>query len=149
MADPLSITAGIIDILQLSGDVLRYLYEIKNAPQERDRLRDDLSSACLALSMLKERLAETEKDLSSLSSIQLHGAQDRPSDQFKRLLSLLSAKLTPKDGKMKIVRGAGKAVAWPFESQDVKAMLTVAERQKSLFNLAQQISYLVHVSFAR
>lgn len=138
MADPLSITASIIAILDLSSGVLKYLHEVKDAPKERVRLRDDLSSAYLALSMLKERLEETEKDTSSLSSIQLLGGQDGPINRFKRLLEPLSAKLMPKDGKMKTVREAGRAIAWPFESQEVKAMLNEMERQKSLFHLALQ-----------
>lgn len=138
MADPLSITASILAVLQLSSEVLRYLHEVKDAPQERVRLRDDLSSACLALSMLKERLEETEKDMSSLSSVQLLGGQDGPINRFKRLLELLSAKLMPKDGKMKTVREVSRAVAWPFKSQEVKAMLGETERQKSLFHLALQ-----------
>ena len=138
MADPLSITASIIAVLQLSSKVLKYLHEVKDAPQERVRLRDDLSSACLALFMLKERLEETEKGISSLPSVQSLGGQDGPINQFKRLLELLSARLTPKDDKMKTIREVGRAVAWPFKRQEIQVMINEAERQKSLFHLALQ-----------
>ncbi|KAL8831035.1 MAG: hypothetical protein Q9191_001102 [Dirinaria sp. TL-2023a] len=133
MADPLSITASIIAVVTLGSTVLNYLREVKDEPQERVRLRNDLRSAWLALSVLKERLKESDKDPSSLSSIHLLGGENGPIDQFKRLLERLSKKLTPKDGKM---RKFSRAVAWPFESQEVKDILSALDRLRSMFQLA-------------
>ena len=78
MADPLSLSASIIAVLTLSGTVLEYLFEIKDAPLDRARLRDDLSSAHIALSMINERLKQAERDSSILSSVQLLSSQDTP-----------------------------------------------------------------------
>ena len=70
MADPLGISASIIAVLQLTTTVIQYINDVKEAPQERLRLRDEISSASWTLHMLRERLDQPNSDPTWLSSFQ-------------------------------------------------------------------------------
>ena len=54
MADPLSISASIIAILQLSGTVITYLSAVKGASKDRQRLLIEVSAVRGLLSSLKD-----------------------------------------------------------------------------------------------
>ena len=56
MGDPLSVTAGIIAILQISGIVTRYLTKVEGATDERERLLAEVRNGTGILSALKDRL---------------------------------------------------------------------------------------------
>ncbi|KAG8526588.1 uncharacterized protein KY384_008789 [Bacidia gigantensis] len=138
MADPLSIAASIIAVLHLSTKVFDYLHNVKNAPHERVRLRDELSAACLPLYIIKERLDQQGNRGSHGTSVQLLGGSDGPLERFERLLEQLASRLAPKDGKLKTVREAVRVISWPFKNEEIRATLSTLERQKSLFHLALQ-----------
>ena len=138
MADPLSISASITALLQLTSSIVKYINDAQDASKEQIRLRDDISSASWSLYMLKERLGEANGELVSHHSITLLGGPDGPVTKFRQLLEDLSAKLTPKTGKSHRLAKAGKALAWPFQKEEVKDLLSAVERQKSLFHLALQ-----------
>jgi hypothetical protein len=54
MTDPLSVTASIIAVLQLSSTVLRYLVNVKNASADRKSLIREISSTHGILSTLNK-----------------------------------------------------------------------------------------------
>jgi hypothetical protein len=56
--DPLSITASIIALLQLTSEVIKYLDHVKDAPKERGRLVIETSNLYGLLMNLKYRLDE-------------------------------------------------------------------------------------------
>lgn len=62
MADPLGISISIIAVLQLTSTVVQYMNDVKDATQERLRLRDEISSASWTLYMLRERLDQAGLD---------------------------------------------------------------------------------------
>jgi len=60
MADPLSVTASIITVLDLAAKVTSYLKDVKGGAEERLRLRDELRNTVTLLHMLKDRTEDVE-----------------------------------------------------------------------------------------
>ena len=153
MADPLSITSGLVAILQLASTVVQYLNAVIDASDERQQLilelgmRFEISSRWNAnvgytlgsitgfLYLLKESAdTSSQSDLPSAALNSLcspHG----PLFQLKEALQELAAKLRPANGKLK---KAGKALRWPFQKSEVHSILSRIERQKTMFGLALQ-----------
>ena len=59
-------------------------------------------------------------------------------EQFKRALEQLASRLEPSKGPKMV----GKALAWPFQTEEIKEILSTIERQKSLFDLALQNDHM-------
>lgn len=60
------------------------------------------------------------------------GGLTGPLDQCQMALKRLAAKLAPGHGIWKL----GKEMAWPLQKAEIKEILDVIERQKSLFIIA-------------
>ena len=138
MAEPLSIGASIIAVLQLTATVYKYVNCVKESSQERSRLRDGIASACTPLYMLRDRLDEAGQDASLLSSVQSLGGQNGPLDQFKKLLESLADRLASVDSKYRKLGELRRNLGWPFRKDEVESILRAMESQKSLFHLALQ-----------
>ena len=135
MADPFSITSGIIAVLQLASSVVQYLNAVKDASHERQRLIAEIGCITGFLYLLKDS-AEASKQFSSTNSalnplFTLNG----PLDLFKDALNELRSKLCPTNGGL---RKAGKAFLWPFQKSEINSILCRIERQKTVFGLALQ-----------
>lgn len=137
MADPLSISASIIAVLQLTSTVIQYISDVQDASQERLRLRDEISSSSWALYMLKDRTEQARESLSWQSSMALLGRPGGPLEQFRGTVEQLVARLLPTK-KGKGLGELGRVIAWPFQRDEVLRFVNVLERQKSLFHLALQ-----------
>jgi hypothetical protein len=60
MADPLSISASIIAVLQLSGTIIEYLNDVKGASEDRYRLLNEVASISGLLYFLKDRATQSQ-----------------------------------------------------------------------------------------
>jgi hypothetical protein len=138
MADPLSTSASIIAVLQLSGTIIQYLNDVKGASEDRYRLLNEVASISGLLYFLKDRATQSQYgDSWSMTLASLNTPQG-PLEQFKSALERLALKLAPVEGW----RRAGKALAWPFRKEEIKEILSTIERHKSLFNLALQNDHM-------
>jgi hypothetical protein len=138
MADPLSISASIIAVLQLSGTVIGYLNDVKGASEDRHRLLNEVTSISGLLYFLKDRAAQSQYGDSWSMTLASLNTPKGPLEQFKSALERLTLKLAPVEGWRK----AGKALAWPFQKEEIKEILGAIERHKSLFNLALQNDHM-------
>jgi hypothetical protein len=136
--DPLSISASIAGLLALSGSVIQYLSAIKEAPDARERLLLELSSASGLLYSLKDLCAQNEISPSCLRSLQSLCSPDGPFDQLKHALESLAAKLSAPGNRERLKR----VLTWAFDKGEVKNLLDLIERQKSYFLLALQGNHL-------
>ncbi|KAL8792011.1 MAG: hypothetical protein Q9195_005352 [Heterodermia aff. obscurata] len=127
--DPLSITSGIIAVLQLASSVVSYLGAVKDASDDRQRLIAEIGSITGFLYLLKEESKESSDTLNSLC------VANGPLDMFKSALNELASKLRPADGGLK---KAGKSLLWPFHKSEVNNLLHRIERLKGMFILALQ-----------
>jgi hypothetical protein len=92
--DPLSVTASIIAILQLSWKVLAYLTEVKDAPKDRTQCAVEISNLCSLLSKLRDHVENGDPTQLWYTAVQDFAVKNRPLDQFKQALETLQTKIT-------------------------------------------------------
>ena len=136
--DPLGISASITALLQLTGTVIQYLNLVKGAPKDRQRLLSEVCNVSGMLYILEDQASHAKQgDGWSLTFLLLNGPNG-PVEQFKTALERLEKKLEPDKGLGKVF----KAIAWPFQKEEITEILNVIERQKTLFNLARQNDHM-------
>jgi hypothetical protein len=106
--DPLSAITSVIAILQLSGRVLTYLNDVKDASQDRARCAVEDSNLHSLLLNLRFRLEEGVLDQSCYTAIRALAVENGPLNQFKEALEMLQAKMTDRGRLGKV----GKALTW-------------------------------------
>ena len=136
--DPVSLSASITALLQLTGTVVKYLNDVKSAS-------DDMRKLLVEISSVRGLLFGLE-DLATLDETWVHTikALDGPNGplvQFRNTLESLATRLKPMVGFARI----GKSLAWPFQKGEIKDMLRILERQKALFALALQMDHMLVV----
>jgi hypothetical protein len=136
--DPLSVTASIIAILQLSGKVLMYLNDVKDASKDRARCAIEVSNLHSLLFNLRFHLEEGVLGQSWYTAVRALAIENGPLDQFKGALEMLQAKMTDKGRLGKV----GKALAWNFKKEEITDILDRMERLKSLVEIALHTDHL-------
>jgi len=136
MSDPLSITASIIAVLQLTATATQYLKDVKGGLEDRVRMRDEIRSTICLLEMLKDRAEDVEEGELSywMGRLDVSG----PLAQLKKALEKLVFKLAPAGRLRKATRG----LTWPFDKKEVDELLSMIERQKTFFVLALQNEHM-------
>jgi ankyrin repeat domain-containing protein 50 len=121
LMDPLSITASIIAVIQLTGSVISAAYNyrtgVNNAAEDAVRIIEDLTG----LSQILEKLLKLlEKDRSTgsaqLASVNTLTRSDGPLEICQRRLAELKTKLQPQNGW----RAVRKALTWPLKQDYVR-----------------------------
>ncbi len=138
MADPLSITAGIIAVLQLTATAVKYLNDVKDAPVERQRILMEVMTVSGFLHMLKDQAESMQPEDLHASALRSLNVPDGPLKQIESALKRLISKLNPARGLKRV----SKALTWTLDKGDVNKMLTSIERQKVLFLLAMQNDHM-------
>ena len=135
MADPLSVSASIVAVIQASVVVVRYLRDVKGTPQDVSRLRMEIDSLQSVLLPVLQRLKQSEDG--NLAPGRLIEAQNGPLQELHVMLEDLEKRLAPTAG----LRKARKAVSWPFQKSEIRDIVDAIERQKSLFILTLQLDH--------
>ena len=133
--DPLSVTASIIAVLQLSAKVLSYLNDVKDASKDRAECAMETSSLFSLLVSLRLRLEEGDASKSWYVAVRALSVENGPLDQFKQALETLQAKMTD-GGRL------NNALIWKFKKEEVDAILVRMERLKTLTQIALQMDHL-------
>ncbi len=136
--DPLSISAGIIAVLGLTGTVIQYLNTVKGAPKDRLRILSELCDVNVILCILEEQASQAQQGDAWSSTFLSLNRPNGPIEQLKAVLERLENKLAPAEGWRRV----GNAITWPFQKEEIKEILNVIERQKTLFNLARQNDHM-------
>jgi hypothetical protein len=134
MADPLGVTASIIAILQLSGTVIGYLKDVKDASKDCYNILVEIGSTSSLLYVLNDLITKGDTQGSYLAVVRSLAVPHGPLDQFRSALERLSDKIRPANGFAK----AARVLTWPLKKDEVKELLSTIERLKSLFSLALQ-----------
>ena len=136
--DPLSISASIVALIQLSSTVIGYLSDVKDRRKEQQKIRLELCNTLPMLSILQDQAQQAEDGDEWSSTLLSLSAADGPIQQFQKALERLEHKLAPAKGVKKV----GKAFIWPFEKAEIQGILSTIERQKLLFSLARQNDHI-------
>jgi hypothetical protein len=135
MADPLSITSGIVAVLQASATVVKYLHDVREGSGYKNSVLLEISATKGILETLKDLAANASRSDSVLSNV---GALSEPLKSYGALLHKLETALAPGHGLQKL----SKALKWPFEKAEVLEILAALERYKSLFGLSLHADHL-------
>lgn len=136
--DPLSATASVIAVLQLSSKAVGYLTDVKDASKERAKCAVEASNLHTLLLTLRFRLEKGNADTPWYTNVRALAVQNGPLDQFKQALELLQDKITD-GGRLK---KAGQALLWKFKKEEVVSILNRMERLKSEVEIVSQMDHL-------
>lgn len=92
--DPLSVTASILTVLQLSAKVLVYLSDVKNASKDRTRCDIEISNLHSLLSKLRDRIRTGGSNQPWYTAVGELAVPNGPLDQFKQALQALQSNMT-------------------------------------------------------
>ncbi|KAJ9131303.1 Ankyrin repeat domain-containing protein 50 [Pleurostoma richardsiae] len=130
--DPLSATASVIAVLELSSKVVKYIKSTAGATKERKSLRDELRACEHILQQLKDEADDSDEGAAWLETIKALESPGAPLGRLWVALCRVKVKLLPQDGTKKILAD----LKWPFDVQEIKKILVTIEREKSLLQLA-------------
>lgn len=133
--DPVSLSASITSLLQLTGTVVKYLSNVKSASDDKRKLLVEISSIRGLLFGLEDLATLGETWVNTIRAL---NGPNGPLLQFRHTLEALATRLKPMVGLARI----GKSLAWPFQIGEIKDMLCLLERQKMLFALALQMDHM-------
>ena len=135
--DPLSITAGIIAVIQLTGSVISAVYnhrqDVKNAPEGAAKIIKDLTGLSQILERLLQMIEqERSTKITRLMSLEGLVKPDGPLEACQKTLERLNAKLQPETGW----RAVKQSLKWPLNQDDIKKTLDEIARAKATLSLA-------------
>ena len=136
--DPLSAGASVIAVVQLSTEIIKYLYHVKNAPTDCERFLKEASNLSSLLFTLTSRLQEGQSNHVWYQEVNSLGAQGGPLDQYRHTLEKLLLKVQSKNGLSRI----GSSLVWKFNKEEVAGILSTIERLKSLIQIALEMDHL-------
>jgi hypothetical protein len=138
--DPLSATASIIAIIQLSSVIIGYLSDVKDASKDRERCAIEVSNVSNLLVSLRFRLDGASSNDGWYTEVQALAVADGPIDQYKSALEQLQSKLT--STATSALKKIGSALTWTFSKEEVINILARIERLKSLTQIALEMDHL-------
>src|ERR1700712_5128873 len=136
--DPLSITASVIAVTQITSAIIGYLNDVKDAPKDRARCAIEASNFYNLLINLRYRLEEATADDPWYTAIRGLAVENGPLYQYRVLLVKLQSKIESKSGLEKL----GSAITWKFIKDDVAAIFVALERLKTLVHIALDMDHL-------
>lgn len=137
MAEPFGILGAIALLIQSSVQVAGYIKSVKGSSSDRQKLLSEINST-VALCQTLQDFVEMNGEKDWASTLKLLNNDNGPIAQLQVCLNHLESKLalsSDKDDRMKALR-------WPFDKKETQDVLGIIERQKSLFQIAQQNDHL-------
>lgn len=136
--DPLSITASIIAVTQLTSEVIKYLIDVKDAPKECQRCVVEASNLWVLLTNLRCRLEGVSADDAWFTSLRGLNAAGGVIDQYKAALEQLKSRVVVSDGMQKFKT----RLEWKFSKAEVEQIFKRFERLISLVQVALEMDHL-------
>jgi hypothetical protein len=136
--DGLSVAASIIAVLQLTGAVIGYLNDVKDAPKECQQCTIEASNIQNLLINLRYRLEQGQAGDPWFTAVRALNIENGPLDQYKQALEQLRSRVEIQDGVQKVKR----RLLWKFSKEEVASILARMERLNSLVNIALEMDHL-------
>ena len=141
MAEPLSLVASLIAVVQISGSVISCCYEyrkgVKDAPKDLLRVINEVAGLRNVVESLV-RLIDDEKVASHkyLSTLADIASANNALGLCHHDLESLRVKLEPPANEWKAL---GKRLTWPLQEKEATKILASVDRAKSLLETALMI----------
>jgi flavin-dependent dehydrogenase len=135
--EPLSVTASVISVLQLTNKVIQYLSDVKDAPKECQQCVIEASNLLGLLTGLRYCAERAQAGDPWFEQLRNLNAVDGPLDQYQQALKLLQTSVEIGDGVQKIK----KQLSWKDNKEIVRGILARIERLKSLVSVALEMDH--------
>lgn len=126
--DPLSVTASIIAIVQLTGVIIGCLNDLKDTSRDCAQCATELNNVRDILTQLTYRLDEASSNEAWHTEVRALNATNGPFDQYSSALKQLQSKLTSSTSSRTKI---GSMISWKFSKEEVASILDRIERLKS------------------
>jgi ankyrin repeat domain-containing protein 50 len=126
--DPLSVSASIIAVLELTVTLMKYVNDVRKAPTERVQLAREAGNIYGLLTSLRFRVEDAQNDDPWFNQVKLLANQHGALSQFHSVLEKLVTKL---ESSSKL-----KDLLWKFNKPEIDEALSRIERLKSLVHIA-------------
>lgn len=136
--DPLSITLSITALLKLTKDVVFFVKDIKDAPDERKKFIRETSSLCGMLNTLVEFINDCEPSEPWFQAVRDLATHHGPLDQLSTTLQQLKSRTGPETGLRKV----GTLLRWKVVKEDIVGLLEQVERLEMLVEIALDLDHL-------
>jgi hypothetical protein len=136
--DPLSIAASVVAIVQLTGIVIGYLHDIKDAPKDCKQVKVETANLYSLLIRLQCHLEQGDITSPWYAAMRSLNASGGPLDQYLQSLQLLQSK-TSADGLAHKLR---RMLVWSFNKEAVASIRGSIERLKTLVGIALKMDHL-------
>jgi len=136
--DALSVAASIIAVLQLTGEVIKYLNDVKDATEECQRCTTEASNLQSLLINLLYHLNQRKAGDTWYTTVRALNVENGPLDQYKQALEELRSRVETQSGIQKVKR----RLLWKFSKEEVASILARMERLKSLVSIALGMDHL-------
>ena len=136
--DLLSAAASIFTVLQVTGEVVGYLKDVKNAPKACQDFQAEASSLYALLNNILFSVNEETADEAWNTSVRALTVENGPLDQYKQALEQLLSKLEIQDRVQKVKR----QLMWKFRKEEVSSIISRMERLKSFIQIARSTDHL-------
>lgn len=130
--DPLSLTASIIAVLQMTAKLTGYLNDMTHATSDQKKLALESSNLYGLLTNLRFRVEEARSNDEWFNQVKLLGVDNGPLAQFKDILEKMVKEINPSRARDRVK----SALLWKFTKTDVEEALASMERLKSLIAIA-------------
>lgn len=132
MADPFSITASALTVLQVAAGVVNCIRALRDASHELKKVQADIESLQTVLSRVRELCEHADKPGSMAQNLECYHL---PLKECLEQLEKLRGKFQP----INSLNRARKSMAWKFHQGDIKDILSSIERQKSMLMVGLQV----------
>ena len=136
--DPLSVTASVIAVLQLTGEVIGYLNDVRDAPNECQQCAIEASNVQNLLINLRYRLEQGHTGDPWFTAVRSLNVENGHLDRYKQALEQLQSRVDVGNGVQKIKR----RLVWKFSKSEVAGILARMERLKTLVSIALEMDHL-------
>lgn len=136
--DPLSVTASVIAILQITGKVIGYLHDVKDAPKECRQCTIEASNIQNLLTNLRYHLEDATSSEPWYTTTRALNIENGPLDQYKQALEQLLSRVACQDGVGKFKQ----RLLWKFSKAEVEDIQQRMERLKRLVSVALELDHL-------
>ena len=136
--DPLSVTTSVIAVLQRTGEVIGYLNDVKDAPNECQQCAIEASNLQNLLINLRYRLEQGRTGDPWFTAVRSLNVENGHLDQYKQALEQLQSRVDVGNGAQKIKR----RLVWKFSKAEVAGILARMERLKILVSIALEMDHL-------
>ena len=130
--DPLSVTASIVALLQLTAVLTNFINDVRHATSDQKKVALEASNLHSLLLQLRFRVDEAQSDDAWFDQVRLLGRDNGPLEQFKHILEKM-VEQTTMTGKRDRVKSA---LTWKWTKSEIAEALTQMERLKTLITIA-------------